>query len=68
MIIDDIADVFDAEMKKGNISRLGKRLDRHRSWLYNIRVGCCMRLDYKFIANLATLGYELKLVKKEGKK
>lgn len=64
MVTEDISNLITELRKKYIATKVAEIFERERKWVYCVENGCSFRLDYKFIAGLSSLGYELKLVKK----
>lgn len=68
MIIEDIANLVCSLYQNKTAKEVSRIFGRERKWAYSIMNGTTFLLDYDFIAGLSSLGYELKLVKKDGEK
>lgn len=68
MILEDIADLVCSLYKDKTAREVARIFGIERKWAHMVMNGTCIRLDYAFIAGLSSLGYELKLVKKDGEK
>lgn len=65
MILEDIAAMLESECKAKGLRKVSKTTGVSTSTLSSIINGCGFNLNMNFIAGLAALGYELKLVKKQ---
>lgn len=64
MIIDDIADIFDKACQEKGVRGTSRHTGLSTNAIYGIKAGCGFNLNAKFIAALASLGYELHVVKR----
>ena len=65
MIIEDIANLICSLYQDKTAKEVSRIFGRERKWAYSVMDGATIHLDYAFIAGLSSLGYELKLVRKE---
>lgn len=65
MILEDIANMLEAECSYKSLRRVGKIMNLSANTISSIINGCGFNLNTNFISGLAALGYELKLVKKQ---
>lgn len=68
MILKDIANLVCSLYQDKTASEVARIFGRERKWALSIMNGRGFHLDMAFIAGLSSLGYELKLVKKDGEK
>lgn len=64
MILEDIANILESECKEKGLRKVSEKTGVSSSTLRSIMNGCGFNLNAKFIAALASLGYELHVVKR----